>query len=78
MSIWLVRRSAEFVEYDELAGIVVLAESAHDAIRVAQCEAQDEGPDAWCNAEVILVGEAGPAMRGFLGGDVVLKDKRAG
>ncbi len=71
---YLLKRVDENVDYDEVAGFVVLAHDADEARSLASEQAWNEGPGTWLNEDRVTCEVLEPAG----GARVVLRDQRAG
>lgn len=79
MFLFRVSRDPGDVGHDELAGLVVIAEGPQEAVTIARGEARDEGPDAWCNASLVMLAPVSEATLAFLDDNkIVLRSFRAG
>lgn len=70
MRIWILRPLSPWIPwYDKMFGAVVRAETADEARAIAASQAQDEGPDAWRDAdessceELVAEGPEGVVMK---------------
>jgi hypothetical protein len=76
MYIWKLERNE--ADYDETAGLVLVAETEGDARQIAHDGARgDQSPDAWFapNTEVTVIGKATPGLES---GTIILTDFRVG
>lgn len=74
MNIYAIKRPFDEVNYDEQAGVVVVAQTEQAAREIAAMRPGDEGTKAWLNpteSECSLIGQSD------LGPFLVLRDFRA-